>query len=115
MRNIAVVQPLPSLVMKSGPGCLLLFSRYERIAFIGQTELSVAPMYTLTPCLNGPVLDCFRNSCNRPWFFLLSTAMSLSDKWQDGSYEPSVGIVNSPTLRKPKRARQHIAQSVVLL
>ena len=60
-------------------------------------------MYTLTPCLNGSVLDCFRNSCSRRVLFLLSTAMSLSDKWRDESYEPSVGIVNSLTLKKPKK------------
>jgi len=42
---------------------------YEKTAIIGQTVLSVAPMYTLTPCLNGSVLDCFRNRRKSRGFF----------------------------------------------
>ena len=71
-------------------------------------------MYTLTPCLNGSVFDCFKKSCNRRGFALLSTATSRSDKWQEGSYKPLAGIVNSLTRKKPKNAVQHIAQNVVL-
>ena len=74
----------------------------------------LAPMNTLTPCLNGSVLDWFRKSCNKWGFALLSTAISRSDRWQEGSYEPPAGIVNLLTRRKPKKAVQHIAQNVVL-
>jgi len=45
---------------------------------------------------------------------LLSTATSQSDKWQEGSYEPPAGIVNSLTCKKPKKVVQHIVQNVVL-
>jgi len=86
-------------VIKSGPGWPLLFDGYERTVIIGQTVLSVAPMYTLTP---WSVLDCFRNSRKSHVFFVLLTAISLSDKWQKESYEPSFEI------------RNHISQSVVL-
>ena len=41
-------------------------------AFIGQMMLSVAPTYTLQPCLKVSVFDCFRDSCNSLGSFLLS-------------------------------------------
>jgi len=71
-------------------------------------------MYTLTPCLNESVFDCFKKSYNRQGFALSSTATSRSSKWQEGSYKPLAGIVYSLTRKKPKNAVQHIAQNVVL-
>ena len=42
---------------------------------------------------------------------LLSTAMSSKDKCAVGSYSFCEGTVNSLHLRKPKKAKQHAAQS----
>jgi len=49
VQNLAAVQPLPSIVIKSGPGWLVCFFRYAKIAFIGQIMLSIAPTYTSVP------------------------------------------------------------------
>ena len=45
---------------------------------------------------------------------LLSTAMSSKDRCAVGSYSFCEGTVNSPHLRKPKKAKQHAAQSRTL-
>jgi len=78
---MAAVQPLPSLVIKVG----LRFVRYAKIAFIGQIIWSVAPTYTLEPCLKVSVFGFFRVNRNILGTFLLSIATFFRDKWEEGS------------------------------
>ena len=56
-----------------------------------------------TPLLKGSVLDCLMATCSRGGLSLLSTAMSFMDRWHVGSYEVTLGIVNSLMRKKPKR------------
>ena len=66
-----------------------------------------------TPLLKGSVLDCLMATCSKWGLSLLSTAMSFIDRWSIGSYDAALGVVNSLTRRKLKKARQHAAHNIM--
>ena len=74
----------------------------------------VFPRYNWTPWRKGSVLDCFMLTWMTVGADLLSTAMSSKDRCAVRSYSFYEGTVNSPHLRKPKKAKQHAAQSRTL-
>jgi len=89
-----------------GPSLVLLSFKYERTACIGQTVLSVAPMYTAQSLTaSGKVVVNRDLLCYRPQH------REMIDSRR--GHEPAEGIVNLLTRRKPKKAVQHIAQNVV--
>ena len=75
----------------------------------GHMLYPIAPKKMLIPLRKGSVLDYLIVILNCCEFCLLSIDTSLKDRWHELSHCSSAGIVNSPTRRKPKQARQHAA------
>ena len=100
--------------MNSGPEHAPLTARYGKSALTGHMLLSVLPRQICTPCRKGSVFDCFIVMYTRDGASLLSIMMSVSDRWVSGSYSAWAGTVNSLHRRKPKKATQHAAHSVLL-
>ena len=79
----------------------------------GHMLYPVTPKNTLTPLQKGLVLDCLIVILNCCGFCLLSIDTSLKDRWHESSCCSSAGILNSPTCRKLKTARQHAAAQII--
>ena len=101
------------MVVKSGPGCFPLSAKYGSNALIGQICEPVIFKHNLTPLRNRSVLDCLMVSHTTVGVCLLFTVISPRERWTELSYPFWLGKVISPTRRKPKKAIQHAAHSMI--
>ena len=83
-------------------------ARYPSTAVTGQRPSPVRPMYRWTPAPNGSVLLRRSKTANTWGLSLESTLTSATDSVS--SVEET--LVNSPARMKPKKPRQHAAQSM---
>ena len=93
----------------SGPSLPPLAARYCVIRWTGHILACEQPMYRNTPWRNGSVLLCLMWMQMSEGAEQLSMAMSLKDRWAEGSNSEAEGAVNSADLRNPKKARQQAA------
>ena len=112
--RIYLVNILLSLRINNGPGWSPLTAKNGRIAVIRQIVDAVLPRPNVTPCLKGPVLDCFIFTVRSWGLALLSIARSVDSRWMSLSKASCDGTVNSLLRRNPKKARQQAAHIIML-
>ena len=85
LKQMVLVSPKPSEVVKSAPSCFPLARRYFRSACAGHTDCWVLVSWMQAPCLRGSVFDCLIQSLTVNVIWRLSDDISDNDRWVSGS------------------------------
>ena len=81
------------------------------MAVTGQMAFPVHPRKIWTPLRKWLVFDCLIVTLMREGEFLLSTAISLIERWAAGSKSLGDAIVNSLHLKNPKKQYSRLPTS----